>query len=191
MWRSVDLPPVLPTLPHISAWKTAFVSSKNFNSSSVCDENKSPWLSALRTETSVNCPPENSLPASEGFRQRPVYWWWLCNYVILLKKRNFVTFQDVWWVSISITTHYNSIHMIINCPDRGNTWENTDVINMTCTVTPFRLSVWITRRNGGDALKNWRTTAPEKMRRRCVKRASDGWRGCSQGSFVYVISFSV
>ena len=41
------------------------------------------------------------------------------------EKRNFVTFQDVWWVRISITTHYNSIHMIINCPwveiDRGDT----------------------------------------------------------------------
>ena len=30
------------------------------------------------------------------------------------KKRNSVTFQDVWWVRISITTHYNSIHVIIN-----------------------------------------------------------------------------
>ena len=30
------------------------------------------------------------------------------------KKRNPVTFQDVWWVRISIMTHYNSIHMMIN-----------------------------------------------------------------------------
>ena len=22
-----------------------------------------------------------SIPASEGVRQHPVYWWWLCNYV--------------------------------------------------------------------------------------------------------------
>ena len=36
--------------------------------------------------------------------------------VISSEKRNFATFQDVWWVRISITPHYNSIHMIINCP---------------------------------------------------------------------------
>ena len=42
---------------------------KNFNSLSVCDENKSPRRSALQTETSVNFPPENSLcSASEGVR---------------------------------------------------------------------------------------------------------------------------
>ena len=41
--------------------------AKNFNSPRVCDENKSPQRSALRTETSVNFPPENSLrPAIEG-----------------------------------------------------------------------------------------------------------------------------
>ena len=44
-----------------------------------------------------------------------VFWWWLCNYVVRAKKkRYFDTFQDVWWVSISVTTHYNCIHMIIN-----------------------------------------------------------------------------
>ena len=40
-------------------------------------------------------------------------------YVIMsfkVKNSNFVTFQDVWWVRISITPHFNSIHMIINCP---------------------------------------------------------------------------
>ena len=39
-------------------------------------------------------------------------------YVIMQFKEKFylLTFQDVWWVRISITTHYNSIHMIINCP---------------------------------------------------------------------------
>ena len=33
------------------------------------------------------------------------------DYVINSEKSNFVTFLDVWWVRISITTHYNSIHM--------------------------------------------------------------------------------
>ena len=55
-----------------------------------------------------------AVPASEGVRQCPVYWW-SCNYLLKREKRNFVTFQDVWWVSISITTHHNSIHMVINC----------------------------------------------------------------------------
>ena len=42
------------------------------------------------------------------------------------EERNFVTFQDVWWVRISITTHYNSIHMIINSTGldwQEDTWE--------------------------------------------------------------------
>ena len=39
--------------------------AKNFNSPSVCDVNKSPWRSALRTETSGNFPPENGLRPHE------------------------------------------------------------------------------------------------------------------------------
>ena len=53
--------PVLPTLHHITAQKTASVTGKKFNSPSVCDENKSLRPSALRTKTSVNFPLENSL----------------------------------------------------------------------------------------------------------------------------------
>ena len=45
--------------------KTASVNSKNFNSPSDCDENKSLWRSVLRTETSVNFPPENGLRPCE------------------------------------------------------------------------------------------------------------------------------
>ena len=50
--------------------------------------------------------------------------------------------QDVWLVKISITTHYNSIHMIISCPqvqiDRGYTGETPWKHNkVTCTVTPL------------------------------------------------------
>ena len=55
------LPPVLLTLVHISDRKTASVTGKKFNSPSVCDENKSPRLSAIWTETSENFAPENSL----------------------------------------------------------------------------------------------------------------------------------
>ena len=55
------LPPVLPTLPHISGQKTAFVADKNFNSPSDCDENKMQRPSALLTEISGNFPPENGL----------------------------------------------------------------------------------------------------------------------------------
>ena len=55
---------------------------------------------ALLTESSVNFPPENSLHTS---RERPTasaaYWWQLRNYVIQNEKRNFDTFQDVWWVN--------------------------------------------------------------------------------------------
>ena len=48
--------PVIPTLHHISARKTASVTGKYFNSPSVCDENQPPRWSALRTKTSVNFP---------------------------------------------------------------------------------------------------------------------------------------
>ena len=93
--------------------------AKNFNSPSVCDENK-----ALQTETLVNFPPENSL--------HPCQWE---SDSFQFKKRNFVTFQDVWWVRISITTHYNSINMIINCQqvyiDRRTPGKHTNVIIMT------------------------------------------------------------
>ena len=40
--------------------------------------------------------------------------------VIQSEKRNFVIFRVVWCGRISITTHYNSMHLIINSP-RGNT----------------------------------------------------------------------
>ena len=64
-WRSL-CPPANSEKP----WKTASVTGKSFNSSSVCDENKSLRPSVLPTGTSVNFPPENSLhPASEGVRQ--------------------------------------------------------------------------------------------------------------------------
>ena len=57
--------PVLLTLPHITAKKTASVPAKNFISPSVCDENKPPRPSALLIETSVNFPPDNSLRPRE------------------------------------------------------------------------------------------------------------------------------
>ena len=59
MWRSVHpLSPILCSCP----------SYKNFNSRSVCDENKSQQPSALQTETSMNFPPENSLRPHEWVR---------------------------------------------------------------------------------------------------------------------------
>ena len=61
---------------------------------------------------------ENSFPSKQSktdrVRNHPVDWWRLCYYVIKSEKRNFICFQDDWWVRISITTHYNSIHMIVN-----------------------------------------------------------------------------
>ena len=74
----------LPEKQHLSP-------AKKFNSPCVCDENESHQPSALWTKTSGNFPPE-----SDSFQ---------------FKKCNFVTFQDVWWVRILTTTHYNSIHM--------------------------------------------------------------------------------
>ena len=55
-----------------------------------------------------------SVPVSEKVGQHPVYWWWLFDCVISSEKRNFVTFQDVWWVRISTITRHNCTHMIIN-----------------------------------------------------------------------------
>ena len=70
MWRSVCTPPACPTdsftfLPE----KQRLSPAKNFNSPSVCNENKSLRWSALWTKTSVNFPPENGLrPTSERVR---------------------------------------------------------------------------------------------------------------------------
>ena len=125
-----------------------------------------------------------SIPSSEGVRQCPVYWWWSCNYVILRQKRNFITFQDVWWVSISITTHYNNIHMIINCLDRGKTWETVTSSTWHVLSRLFKscsagflceLQAVRWRCFGlceSPSAENWQTTAPVKMQRRCVKWAS-------------------
>ena len=63
------------------------------------------------------------------------------DYVIMQFRVKNVTFQDV-WVRISITTHNNSMHMIISYPwvyiDKGTLGkhlENTRDIIRTCTVT--------------------------------------------------------
>ena len=74
-------------------------------------------------------PPPRKQPLSSWVTvtKRPVCWWWLCN--LEWKMKNFVTFQDVWCVRISITTHYNSTHVIITYLrveiHRGGHWENT------------------------------------------------------------------
>ena len=47
----------------------------------------------------------------------------IINYVIQQEKSNFVTFQDVWWVNILITTHYNSIQTVRGFRFTGDTWE--------------------------------------------------------------------
>ena len=75
--------------------------AKNFNSPSVFDENKSPWLSTLQTET------ENSLRPREWQSQTVscLLMVFMYKYVIYREKCNVVTFQDVWWVRISITMH--------------------------------------------------------------------------------------
>ena len=109
------LPPVLPTLPHISARKTASVTGKNFNSQSVCDENKSPRPSALLDRDFRELSPRKQ-PPSPLVRESDSIQFTDGDYVIKCEKCNFITFQDVWWVRISITTYYNSIHLLINWP---------------------------------------------------------------------------
>ena len=47
----------------------------------------------------MNFPPETSIPPCEWESQSRVYCWQLCN---LEQKRKLVTFQDVWWITISI-----------------------------------------------------------------------------------------
>ena len=130
-WRSVCPPvchlvshPVCSTdsYYHISAWKSVSVPGKKLKFTKCL----SPLLcccaycwrqSALLSKTSVKFPPENSLrPCGERFRQHPVTDSITDgDYVIKSRKCDSpVTFQDVWWVRISTTTHYNTIHMIIN-----------------------------------------------------------------------------
>ena len=118
----------------------------------------------------------------------PYYWWtepvWMDKLasriegVSIVPSDNFVPFQDVWWVRISVTTHYNSIHMIINWPrvwigrrDTGETsWKHINVIIMTCTVMPLqelqrRPSVWIT-------CSVWITIVGELANQRCNSTAA-------------------
>ena len=85
-----------------------------------------------------------------------VYWWQLCNYVIKSEKRNFVTSQDAWWVRIPITTHYNSIHMIISsrqakslCVRMANIWIKTALAMMIL----WRALLWLSKKTWGP--KRW------------------------------------
>lgn len=95
---------VLPTLPHISSRKTASITSKK----TLSHRRSASWpdLSGLSPGKTA------SVPTSERVRQRQLMA--IINYVIRSEKCNFDTFQDVRWVRILITTHYNSIHTIIN-----------------------------------------------------------------------------
>ena len=109
-----------------------------------------------------------------------------------MKKRISVTFQDVWWVRISSTTHYNSIYMIINCLEvcinRGtpggtpgetptsSTWHvpsrlfRSRSAGFLCELHTWRRRCFSLCES--PSVENWWTTALEIIRRRCVKRAS-------------------
>lgn len=70
-------------------------------------------LQQWSTETSVNCPPENSLlPCEWSQWGSAVYWWWLYNHVIQSKNRNFEILTNHASWKVTITAHYNCTHII-------------------------------------------------------------------------------
>ena len=123
----------LPKKQHLSP-------AKNFNLPSICVEKKS-WRSALQTNTSLNFPLENSLRPREWQSQTAS-----SLQMEIIKLCNLEWKMELWWVRISITTHYNSIHMIINCLRVH--------VNALCEQT---------------TVENWRTADAAIMRCLCVK----------------------
>ena len=57
-----------------------------------------------------------SIPVGESDRFQFTDSDYVAQLCTLAWKHNFVAFRDIWWVRISITTHYNSIHIITNHP---------------------------------------------------------------------------
>ena len=110
---------------------------------------------------------------------------WLCN---LAWKTNFITFQDVWWVRISIATFYNSILMIINCLQvqierrtPGKHLVNTPTSSSWRVLSPlFRIcSAGFLCELHGETSKRWKCfTIGGEMRHRCVKRATNWLTDC-------------
>ena len=88
----------------------------------------------------MNFPPANSLPPHKWQSQTASSLLMVIMWLYNLEKPNFVTFQDVWWVRSSITTHYNSIHMIIDIDEinrrtPGKHLENTQPSSSWCELS--------------------------------------------------------
>ena len=117
--------------------------ANNFNSPSVCDENKSLWRSALLTETSVNWSEPRKQPSSLRVRESH----WQGGHVKHFEK----TLTSSSWCVPSLLFWIRSTGVLYELHWCGSTLQLLG-------------SVWT---NNG-----WQTTAEAIMRHLCVKRAN-------------------
>ena len=148
--------------------------AKNLNSPSVCGKIKS----ALLTKISGNFPPENSLRPRE-WQSRTVscllmvimynYVIWLCHFPGCLVGQDFNHYtlqQHLYDCKLSAGLDRQGEHL-------GKHWSTSTwrVLNSDmCELHTWRQRCFTLCES--PSADNWRTTAPEIMRRRCVKRAS-------------------
>ena len=96
--------------------------------------------------------------------------------------------QDVWWVRISITTHYNSIHMTVNC-QQGH-WgsalkkKHTTVPAFCVIYSSSSLRLRCFTLCEQPMAENWPTVAAAIMPLLCVKKAN---YTCYVYHFMYVM----